>query len=127
MGYIYIPGKVFVDITLDDYEKGALDFVNQWDFTLGGQMFPDKKSLIDAINDAAFLDVADVTFYDGNIRFSVMVDNDNNPPSHKQVEAWKRGEEKLYIADGFMSAMFIPDLPQDMTEEQAKSFGIEVE
>ena len=126
MGVIYIPGKCSVDITEDDYEEGALGYVNQWDFDMQG-CYPDKKSLIDHINQQAYLDVKDVTFFDGSIRFSVMVDNDNTPPTESQYERWKKGEEKLYIADGFMTALFLPDFPHDMTEEEAKSFGIEIE
>lgn len=127
MGVIYIPGKCFVDVEEDSYTEGCTgNYCNQWDFDMTGT-YPDKESLIRYINEQAYLDVKDVFFYDGCIRFSVMVDDENTPPSERQLEAWKRGEEKLYVADGFMTALFLPDIPHDMTEEEAESFGIEVE
>lgn len=127
MGVIYIPGKCVVDVEEDSYKDGCTgNYCNQWDFDMAGT-YPDKESLINRINEKAYLDVKDVYFYDGSIRFSVMVDVENTPPSESQYEAWKKGEEKLYVADGFMTALFLPDFPHDMTEEEAKSFGIETE
>lgn len=124
---LYIRGKVQVEVTLDDYEKGALDYVNGWDFSLGKRMFSSVQELLDEINRCSCLDVTEVTFCDGSIRFSVMVDNDNTPPSDSQIEAWKRGEEKLYIADGYMAAEYIPSAPSEMTDAQARDFGLTVE
>lgn len=124
---LYIRGKVQVEVTLDDYEKGALDYVNSWDFSLEKNYFSSVQELVDEINRCSCLDVTEVYFMDGTIRFSVMVDNDNIPPSASQVEAWKRGEEKLYIADGIMCAEYIPAAPSEMTDAQARDFGLAVE
>lgn len=124
---LFIDGKVNVEVTLDDYEKGALDYVNGWDFSLGKRMFSSVQELLDELNRRAYLNVTEVYFMDGSIRFSVMVDNDNTPPSDSQVEAWKRGEEKLYIADGYMQACYIPAAPSEMTDAQAREFGLTVE
>lgn len=124
---LFIDGKVNVEVTLDDYEKGALDYVNGWDFSLKKHYFSSVQELMDEINRCAGLDVTELTFYEGSVRFSVMVDNDNTPPSDSQFEAWKRGEEKLYIADGFMRAEYIPSAPSEMTDAQAREFGLTVE
>ena len=124
---LFIVGKVNVEVTLDDYEKGALDYVNGWDFSLKKHYFSSVQELMDEINRCAGLDVTELTFYEGSVRFSVMVDNDNTPPSDSQFEAWKRGEEKLYIADGFMRAEYIPSAPSEMTDAQAREFGLTVE
>lgn len=123
---LYIHGTVTVGVTLDDYEKGALDYVNSWNFSLGRHCFDNVQELVDEINRCSGLNVTEVEFWDGNIRFSVMVDNDNTPPSVSQFEAWKRGEEKLYIADGIMYAEYIPAAPAEMTDAQARDFGLTV-
>lgn len=122
-----INGTVRVEVILDDYEKGALDYVNGWDFSLGKPYFNSVQELLDELNRCSGLNVTEVYFWDGTIRFSVMVDNDNTPPSDSQVEAWKRGEEKLYIADGLMCAEYIPAAPSEMTDAQARAFGLTVE
>lgn len=124
---LYIRGAVNVEVTLDDFEKGALDYVNGWDFSLGKRMFSNVQELVDEINRCSCLGVTEVYFCDGMIRFSVMVDKDNTPPSESQVEAWKRGEEKLYVADGIMYAEYIPSAPSEMTDEQAREFGLTVD
>lgn len=127
MGAIFIPGKCFVDVEEDAYEKGCTGLIcNSWDFDVHG-VYKDKESLIEAINNSACLDVKELYFMDGSIRFSVMVDVDNTPPSGCQFERWKKGEEKLYAAYGYMSALYLPDFPHDMTEEEAVSFGLNFE
>ena len=122
--------KCFVDITEDDYEKGAeMQSCNQWDFTLKEHVFENMQEFIDTVNEAVYLDLKedDFTFFEGAIRFSVMVDVDNDRASEYQIELWKKGEIKLYIADGFIPACYLPDLPHEMTDDEAKDFGFTVE
>lgn len=127
MGVIFIPGKCFVDVEEDEYEKGCTgSFCNSWDFDVHG-VYKDKESLIEAINKSTCLDVRELYFMEGSIRFSVMVDADNTPPSECQFERWEKGEEKLYAAYGYMSVLYLPDFPHDMTEEEAVSFGLSLE
>lgn len=124
---LFIDGKVNVEVSLDDYEQGELGYVNGWDFSLGKSYFSSVQELLDEINRCACLDVTKLTFYEGRVRFSVTVDRDNTPPSAAQIEAWKRGEEKLYSADGFMQALYIPSAPSEMTDGQARDFGLDIE
>ena len=47
----------------------------------------------------------------------IMVDVDNTTPTESQYERWKKGEEDLFIADGYIPACYLPDLPYEMTDE----------
>ena len=122
--------KGYVDVTKDDYENGAdASPCNCWDFSLSEHMFENLQEFIDTLNKDTCLDIKeeDIIFFEGAIRFSVMVDTDNTPPSETQFERWKQGKETLYIADGYIPACYLPDLPQEMTDEQAKDFGFRIE
>ena len=122
--------KGYVDVTKDDYKAGAdTSPCNCWDFSLSEHMFENLQEFIDVLNKDTGLEIKedDISFFDGSIRFSVMVDNDNMTPTESQMERWKQGEETLYIADGYIPACYIPDLPVEMTDEQAKDFGFRIE
>lgn len=122
--------KVYVDITKDSYKDGAdISPCNSWDFTLSEHMFENLQEFIDTLNKDTGLEIKedDVSFFEGSIRFSVMVDTLNTTPTEKQYEHWREGKERLFIADGYIPACFIPDLPQEMTDEQAKEFGLRIE
>lgn len=122
--------KAYVDVTKDDYEKGAdTSPCNCWDFSLSEHMFENLQEFIDTLKKDTGLDIKedDVSFFENAIRFSVMVDIDNTTPSEKQYELWRQGKETLFIADGFIPACYVPDLPQEMTDEQAEEFGFRIE
>ena len=120
----------FVDITEDDYEKGAdLQSCNSWDFELKEHIFENKQEFFDAVENAVNLNLTeeDFTFFEGSVRFSVMVDADNDRANELDLELFKKGERKLYIADGCIPVCYLPDLPHEMTDEEAKDFGLKVE
>ena len=122
--------KGYVDVTKDDYEHGAeISPCNCWDFSLSRYVFGNLQELIDTLNKDTCLDIKedDISFFEGTIRFSVVVDNDNTTPSEAQFERWKQGKETLYIADGYISACYIPALPVEMTDGQARDFGFRIE
>lgn len=123
---IIIESKGFVDITEDDYEQGALDFVNQWDFDVRGT-YDTLDELLSALNRELpwKVDADNVSFYDGYLRTEAMVDNDNYQADDSDIESWKRGETKLYIADAYVPIL-VGDV-HTMTDKEAEEFGITVE
>lgn len=121
---LIVKSKAYVDITEDDYEQGALDTVNSWDFDVRGT-YRNAKELVSAIAKESFVfseDVNDYYILDGALHTSAMVDNDNYVPDEEQVDAWKRGEEKLYIADMYLS-IEVGCASHDITDDEAEMFG----
>lgn len=122
--------KAYVDVTKDSYEHGAdASPCNCWDFSLSEHIFENLQEFIDMLKKDTGLEIKedDVSFFEGSITFSVMVDIDNTTPSESQLERWRKGEEDLFIADGCIPACYLPDLPQEMTDEQAEEFGFIIE
>jgi len=129
MLYIGIS-KIYVDVTRDDYEHGAETYpCRSWDFSLSEHMFENLQEFIDTLKKDTGLEIKedDISFFEGGIRFSVMVDAIDTTPTELQYEGWKKGEVSLYIADGYIPACYLPDLPVEMTDEQAKDFGFRIE
>jgi hypothetical protein len=122
--------KCYIDVTKDDYENGAdTSPCLCWDFSLSEHMFENLQEFIDTLKKDTGLEIKedDISFFEGSIRFSVMVNEGNTTPTESQFEKWRQGEETLYIADGLIPACYIPDLPIEMTDEQAKDFGFRIE
>lgn len=112
------------DVHEDDWEEGEGDYVNSWNGRLNGS-FATKEELYKAIEKEIYLPVNDQTcqFYDGTLQLSWNVNVDNEEPTEEEFEAWKRGEETMYILD-----MFIPlevgSATHGMSDEEAESFGL---
>lgn len=121
---ILVRSNAFVDIMEDDYEQGATgSYINQWDFDVRGE-YDSAQALVDAIEKNSYVfsnNLQDYYVLDGALHTSAMVDNDNEIPSDSQIEAWKRGEETLYIADMYLSLEI--GAVHDMTDDEAESFG----
>lgn len=123
---IIVQSKAYVDITRDDYEQGALDYVNQWDFDVRGE-YDDIQSLIDKISVESYVFssmLSDYYFLDGALHTSATVNNDNEIPTESEIELWKRGEENLYIADLYLPLSV--GSVHDMTEDEASAFGLDI-
>lgn len=127
---LYIGINTFcVEVTKDDYENGEdISPCDFWEFSLSEHMFENLQEFIDTLNKDMGLEIKkdDISFFEGSIRFSVMVDGGNTTPTEAQYERWKKGEENLYVADGIIPACYLPDLPQEMTDEQAQEFGLTI-
>ena len=121
---ILVRSNAFVDIMEDDYEQGATgSYINQWDFDVRGE-YDSAQALVDAIEKNSYVfsnNLQDYYVLDGALHTSAMVDNDNEIPSDSQIEAWKRGEETLYIAEMYLSLEI--GAVHDMTDDEAESFG----
>lgn len=125
---IIIRDPAFVDITEDDYEHGAsTQITNSWDFDVRGE-YDTLQELVDAIANNSYVfsnNIADYYYLDGRLGTSATVDVDNDIPSDSQIEAWKRGEETLYIADLYL-ALEVGGGSHEMTEDEAEAFGLSI-
>lgn len=123
---ILVRSKAYVDVSEDDYEQGVGNYVNQWDFDVRGE-YASAQELVKAIANKSYVfseNIEDYYFLDGSLHTSATVDGYNYIPTEDQIEAWKRGEEMLYIAD-----LYLPlevGSVHDMTDEEAETFGLEV-
>lgn len=124
---IIVKSLAYVDVTEDDYEQDAVGpYVNSWDFDVRGE-YNSADELIKAIanNSYVFSDkLEDYYFMDGSLRTSAEVDVDNEIPSEGQYEAWKRGEEQLYIADMYL-AVEVGSV-HEMTDDEAQAYGFQL-
>lgn len=122
---LIVRSKGWVDITPHDYENGAdARPVNGWEFDVRGT-YSSAQELIDSIAGDTYVfsrNLDDYYILDGSLRSSAMVDDDNETPMEGQIEAWKRGEENLYIADMFLSVE-VGSESHDITDEEAEMFG----
>lgn len=125
---ILVLGKGYVDTEVDDYERGCTgEFGASWDFDARG-IYGSLDELREAVRKASYLDMDDgaFSFYDGALRFSVTVNVDNCLASESEIEAWKKGDEKLWVADGYVPLCVCPGEPHEMTDDEAESLGLEV-
>lgn len=122
---ILVRSKAFVDVAEDDYEQGEVGgYINSWDFDVRGE-YTSIQQLINAIAEESYVfskNLDDYSFYDGTLHTSAMVNNDNMEPGEYEYEAWKNGEETLYVAD--MRLNLEVGSVHEMTDDEAKMFGI---
>ena len=124
---IIIKSKAYVDVSVDDYEQGVGEYVNQWDFDVRGE-YNTIQELIDRIANESYVfskNIGDYVYLDGSLQTSATVDAENYTPSESQFEAWKNGEETLYIADMYLP-LEVGGGSHEMTEEEAQAFGLSV-
>ena len=124
--------KAFASVEEDDFKQGAIGgCTNSWtqddlsfttnqdnlindiqtnlkkdvDEDIGGADFDSlniDNLLVDDFNSLNFDNLL-VDDLDNHFWVSLFVDNDNYEPSESQIEAWKKGEETLYIQDNDVS------------------------
>ena len=125
--HIIIDSKAYVDVTEYDFEQGAVGpYVNSWEFDVRGE-YNSIGELVRAISENSYVfseDVGDYYYMDGSIRTSATVDVDNSKATDAQIDAWQRGEEKLYIADMYLDIKV--GTVHEMTEDEARDFGISI-
>lgn len=125
---ILVLGKGYVDTEVDDYEKGCTgEYGASWDFDARG-IYESLDELMNAVRKATYLDMNDgaFSFYDGSLRFSVTVNVDNCLASENEIEAWRKGNEKLWVADGWVPLCVINESPHEMTDGEAEALGLEL-
>ncbi len=114
------------DIYEDDHEEGEGEHVN----SIGEKVNVTFDSVDDLFkylyNKVLYkeLDKIDFNaFEDGRITTSVNVDENNYPASTAEIEKWKKGELKLYVANYNLYVALV-DRVKPSVEEMATLFGI---
>ena len=120
-----------VDATEDSYEEGELDFANSWSIdSLRNKTFNNVDELVAAVHDAEWVfsaDKSDYGYIDGRIDSDATVTDKYEIPTEDEYEAWKRGELMLYNAHLMIYVTMVPaGMDHKMTEDEARSFGLEI-
>ena len=144
---IGIPDEIKVTFTYgdceteeDDYENGALGKSgSSWDnnkpktFTLNLKSSDFVDKLVDEMGDYLYCYWvtkdgirARIDGDDMYLHFSVMGDENNEEPSESQFDAWKKGEERLWIIDGYIN-LDISETDKPYFIKALEDNGIEVE
>ena len=124
-GKLYL--KHFVaTIHEDSYEEGEGNYVNEFSENIN-MSFDSGKDLLEYIKSNIIYDSSAefFVFEDGRVSCSLMVDNNNSSASKSEIERWKKGEEKLYVADySFTITIMQEETPSQ--EDLSKMLGINV-
>jgi hypothetical protein len=122
-GKLYL--KHFVaTIHEDSYEEGEGNYVNEFSENIN-MSFDSGKELLEYIKSNIIYDSSAefFVFEDGRVSCSLMVDNNNSSASKSEIERWKKGEEKLYVADySFTITIMQEETPSQ--EDLSKMLGI---
>lgn len=124
---ILVISKANVEICVDDYEQGEGEFVNFWDLDVRG-VYDTMEDLINRINKESYCftnKLENYIYCDNSIQTDSLVDNENLLPSESQIQRWKEGKETLYNAHLSLLLCTIGDI-HNMTEDEARKFGLEI-
>ena len=146
MKKVYRIASLSTDVHEDDYKEGEqLDFVNSWTGhdVLGTAMFKDFESIADILkllNDKYLYIYKDAdniknwAIFDDpdlkdEIRFDcdTTVDVNNSVADESDLEAWKKGEKKLYNAHSvlYVNCEYVEYASADELTEEAEKLGLE--
>lgn len=128
MDYMLKVEDADVEIVVDDYERGELDFVNRFSMSITGNAYYTIEELLDAINTEMSVFTTNKEYYnyiDGRIDTDATVNDKYEEPTEEEYEMWKRGELTLYNAHLCCAITMVPaGLDHELTEEEAAAFGI---
>lgn len=122
-----IAKTMWIDIYEDSWEEGEGNHVNGWTENISGE-YKSIDEVIQEIKDTMYGLLDDYTiknfiYIDGRICTDVQVNNDNEEPSETEYDAWKKGEETLYIMRIDVPLKVVSDI-HDLTEDEAEELGI---
>lgn len=120
---VYMINSVDAMVHEDDYEKGQGKNVNNWDIKEAkGKQF---KTLTDLSKIVGYkLDKENtLAFENGRLSATFSVDEDNSEASKADLEAFKKGDKKLYILDLNIYVLKV-EPKEPTTKEMATDFGI---
>lgn len=145
MKKVYKIASLSTDVHEDSYEQGELDYVNGWTGhdVLGQAMFKEFDSIGDILkmlNDKYLYIYKDTDniknwgiFDDPDLKDEIrfdcdnLVDVDNNVADESDIEAWKKGERKLFTAHSvlYVKAEYVEYASANELTEEAKKLGLE--
>ena len=121
---ILTSGRAYVEVYEDSYEQGEGEFSEDWDFTIDTS-FDNAQELIDDISDSVGIftkNLSDYVFLDGSLQTDATVNEYNELPTDEELEAWTRGEIKLYVAHLWVD-LEVGSGSHEMTDDEAEAFG----
>ena len=121
---ILTSGIAYVEVYEDSCELGEGEFSDSWEFSIGTQ-FDNSQEMIDDISDSVGIftkNLSDYVFLDGSLQTDATVNEFNEIPTDEEVEAWTRGEIKLYVAHLWIG-LEVGGGSHQMTDDEAEAFG----
>lgn len=145
MKKVYRIASLSTSVYEDSYEQGELGCVNGWSGhdVLGKTMFKEFDSIADILkmlNEEYFYIYKGADniknwgiFEDPDLKDRIRFDSDrlvnidNYAASESEIEAWKKGEKKLFNAHSilYIVAEYVEYAPADELTEEAKKLGLE--
>lgn len=128
----YKASNASFEVFEDDPEDGMGDYVNGYDLPCSCTA-KTLEELFNKVKSKLYMD--DKDFYwmidrdSSSFRVSYTGNNDSEVASKYEIAAWKKGEEQLYIIDGFISVKKVMgeiDVPEDEMEELARKTNTEL-
>jgi hypothetical protein len=123
-----LASDIFVLTEEDDYEKGCVGGHNTYTIDGSGGMFSSIDDLIKHLSEHYCLpkEKKDYHIFDDRLCCSAFVDEDNIEADERDIELWKKGEQRLWIANYSVNISFFEkvDLESDQMQEL---LGITVE
>ena len=121
---IIVDGVGYVEVLEDGYETGEGEYVKEWTFDISGT-YNNMQEVVDAIaNEVGTTnDVEDYVYIDGRIDTDMEQNAEGLRPTDAEYEAWRRGEETLYVAHISVYLNVGAEI-HEMTEDEAEAFGL---
>lgn len=128
----YKASNASFEVFEDDPEYGMGDYVNAFDLPCSctaktlEDLFKKVKSKL-YMEDEEFYWSVDI---EGSaLRVSYTGNNDSDLASESEIEAWKNGDEQLYMIDGFISVQKVMgeiDVPESELEDLARANKMDI-
>lgn len=126
-GMMIYSGSGQVEIYEESYTEGEGDLVTTWDFPLKGQ-YANAQELVNDIAESSGIfsnKLEDYVYLDGTLQTSALVSLENDEPTEEELAAWQNDEFELY-SQNLILPVEVGSGTHEMTEDEAKAFGISI-
>jgi hypothetical protein len=124
-GYKILARPGLVTMHEYNYDKGEGKFVNEWDIDIRGT-YSSMQDFINAVEryEDVPSDPNEWGIIDGRLITNFLADSDSISATYDEVDAWKRGEETLYLVDVDIPVEIVTT--RKLTEDDADMLGVQV-
>lgn len=126
-GMMIYAGSGQVEIYEESYTEGEGDLITTWDFPLKGQ-YANAQELVNDIAESSGIfsnKLEDYVYLDGTLQTSALVSLENDEPTEEELAAWQNDEFELY-SQNLILPVEVGSGTHEMTEDEAKAFGISI-
>ncbi|MBP5433695.1 hypothetical protein [Ruminococcus sp.] len=116
-----------VEIYEESYTEGEGDLITTWDFPLKGQ-YANAQELVNDIAESSGIfsnKLEDYVYLAGTLQTSALVSLENDEPTEEELAAWQNDEYELY-SQNLILPVEVGSGTHEMTEDEAKAFGISI-